>query len=199
VTPDLSKADLRRRSLALRATLAAQGAGAAEAVARRLAGSLGTAAAAGMTIAGYVTIGSELDSRPALETLAAAGATLVLPVTAGQGQRLQFRVWRVGEPLERGPFGTSHPCDRAAVLEPAVVLVPLLAFDRSGRRLGYGAGYYDRTLQALRQAGQVTAIGLAFDGQEVAALPDDPNDQPLDRVVTETRTLDFAPAAKVQG
>jgi 5-formyltetrahydrofolate cyclo-ligase len=144
-----------------------------------------------MTIAGYVTIGSELDCAPALAAFAGAGATVVLPVTAGQGIRLQFRVWKPGEALERGPFGTSHPTAGAAVAEPDTVLVPLLAFDGTGHRLGYGAGYYDRTLAALRLARPIRAIGLAFDGQEIPQVPADGTDQPLDAVITESRTLVF--------
>ncbi len=190
--PHLQKADLRREGLVLRTRLAAQSPQAAAAVARRVIDFLKPTSS--MTIAGYVTIGSELDCAPVLQALVEAGATVVLPVTAGQGIRLLFRTWRPGDELERGPFGTSHPLPGAPVAEPDTLLVPLLAFDGVGQRLGYGAGYYDRTLAALRLARPIRAIGLAYDGQEIATIPADPSDQPLDAIVTDSRTLIFNPA-----
>lgn len=193
VTPShLQKADLRREGLALRARLAAETPHAAAAVAQRVLALLKPSSST--IIAGYVTIGSELDCAPVLDAVAAAGATVVLPVTAGQGVRLLFRTWRPGDDLERGPFGTSHPISGAPVAEPDTVLVPLLAFDAVGHRLGYGAGYYDRTLAALRQARPIRAVGLAYDGQEIGLMPADASDQPLDAVLTNSRTLIFNPA-----
>ncbi len=190
--PHLQKADLRREGLALRTRLSVETPRAAAAVAERVLALL--TPVTGTIIAGYVTIGSELDCAPVLDALSATGATVVLPVTAGQGIRLLFRTWRPGDALERGPFGTAHPLPGAPVAEPDTVLVPLLAFDAVGHRLGYGAGYYDRTLAALRLARPIRAIGLAFDGQEISAMPAEASDQPLDAVVTERRTLIFNPA-----
>lgn len=139
----------------------------------------------GKTIAGYWPLGDELDCRPALEVLIAAGLHVGLPVVAGQGQVLLFRMWRPGDALDDGPFGTRHPNPRAAILNPDVILVPLVAFDDEGRRLGYGAGFYDRTIAATRQQRAITAIGVAYACQEVPTVPTDPHDQSLDGVITE--------------
>ena len=146
----------------------------------------------GTAIGGYWPLGEELDSRPALEALALAGATMVLPVVAGQGQVLIFRAWAPGDSLDSGPFGTMHPGTQAQIIRPRVILVPLIAFDLDGGRLGYGAGYYDRTIAAFRADGQVTAIGLAYDAQRVDTVPTDPHDQPLDAVITPSGILWFS-------
>jgi 5-formyltetrahydrofolate cyclo-ligase len=143
------------------------------------------------SIAGYWPLGDELDCRPALEALAAAGAQVALPVVAGQGHALVFRQWKPGDVLEQGPFGTMHPTARAPVVTPRVLLVPLLAFDLDGHRLGYGAGYYDRTIAAFRANGNVTAIGLAYDVQRVDTVHADGHDQALDGVITNTGALWF--------
>jgi 5-formyltetrahydrofolate cyclo-ligase len=146
------------------------------------------------TIAGYWPLGDELDCRPALEALAAAGARIALPVVAGQGHALVFRQWKPGDPLEQGPFGTMHPSARAPVVCPQVLLVPLVAFDLEGHRLGYGAGYYDRTIAAFRaqgQARQVTAIGLGYDVQRVDTVHADLHDQALDGIITNSGALWF--------
>jgi 5-formyltetrahydrofolate cyclo-ligase len=123
--------------------------------------------------------------------LCTRGLTIALPVVAGQGLVLIFRSWLEGEPMDSGPFGTSHPSVRAPVVEPDTLLVPLIAFDRRGHRLGYGAGYYDRTVGALRKQRSVLAIGFAYDEQEVDAVPAAPHDQVLDGIVTDRRTLWF--------
>jgi 5-formyltetrahydrofolate cyclo-ligase len=181
------KADLRRDMMALRRNIRAKNE-AASRVAGLMQGVLARLARP-QIIAGYFPIGDELDCRPTLERFRAAGMRLCLPVVVRFRERLAFRRWAPGDALAQGPFGTSHPLPAAPAVTPDVVLVPLLAFDRTGHRLGYGAGYYDRTLAALRREGAVLAIGLAFDGQEVASLPTDPNDQPLDMVVTDRRVL----------
>ena len=149
----------------------------------------------GMCIAGYWPLGDELDCRPLLVALKSAGAQLALPVAAGQGQVLIFRVWTPGDALEPGPFGTFHPSQRAAVVVPRAFFVPLIGFDAAGHRLGYGAGYYDRTLAAFRKDRTVTAIGLAYDEQQVDAVPAEAHDQRLDAVMTDRRTLWFNAAA----
>jgi 5-formyltetrahydrofolate cyclo-ligase len=125
---------------------------------------------------------SEADPRPAM---AAHSGPLCLPVVAGRGRPLVFRAWMPGAPLVAGGFGAMVPAAEAAELVPEVLIVPMLAFDRQGYRLGYGGGFYDRTLAALRAAGPVRAIGLAFAGQEVAAVPRGPWDVALDLIVTE--------------
>ena len=102
---------------------------------------------------------------------------------------LVFHAWAVGDDLARGTLGTSEPMPGAAVVVPTLLFVPLAGFDARGGRIGYGAGYYDATLAALRAARPVVAVGLAYDLQEVEAVPREPHDQRLDAVVTETRTL----------
>jgi len=145
----------------------------------------GWQAGPGATIAGYWPLADEIDCRPLMDVLAAHGAALALPVVAAAGRSLEFRAWRPGDPLEAGAHGTFHPLPIAATVVPAVVLVPLLAFDRRGFRLGRGGGYYDRTLETLRARSQVLAIGLAYAAQEVPDVPCDCRDQRLDRLLTE--------------
>lgn len=145
---------------------------------------------AGRTVAGYWPINTEFDSRPLMTRLSASGVGLALPVTQAGG-RLVFRAWRPGDGLADGPFGTRHPPAEAAPVVPDLLLVPLLAFDRRGGRLGYGGGYYDRALAELRAAGRVIAVGLAFSAQERADLPRQAHDQALDWVVTEQGILEI--------
>ncbi len=145
----------------------------------------------GKNIAGYWPLGDELDCRPALEALSTAGAEVALPVVAGQGHALIFRQWKPGDVLEQGPFGTMHPGPRAPVIVPQVLLVPLVAFDLEGHRLGYGAGYYDRTLASFRSQGKVTAIGLGYDAQRVDTVHADGHDQALDGIITNAGVLWF--------
>lgn len=171
------KAELRARALAGRG--GDQGAAAA-----RLAAVL--APFAGQVLSGYLAMRGEADPMPAMT---AHQGPLCLPVVPGRAVPLIFRAWEPGAPLEPGPFGTRHPPESAPVLSPQVLIVPLAAFDRAGQRIGYGGGYYDRTLAGLRAAGPVTAIGFAFAGQEIAAVPTGPFDQPLDLIVTEQETI----------
>ena len=191
----LLKAAMRRAVLAQRRVAhAARGPRAAEDLARRVTAEV---AAAGNKIAGYWPLGDEIDCRPTLAGLKHAGADVALPVVAGQGQVLIFRAWAPGDALESGPFGTAHPSGRAAVVAPDILLLPLIAFDATGQRLGYGAGYYDRTVAALRKERGVTVIGVAYDEQEVAAVPVDGHDQSMDAVMTDSRTVWFNTAAKL--
>ena len=139
----------------------------------------------GTIFAGYMPIGSEIDCLPLLNRLAAAGVPVCLPVVAAPNAPLIFRRWLPDDPLVTGSFGISEPTEAAQELSPQAVLVPMLAFDREGHRLGYGGGYYDRTLKALRAAGEVLAIGVAFAGQLRDKLPVADDDQPLDWILTE--------------
>ena len=137
-------------------------------------------------ISGFWSIRSEIDVRPLMLALATAtGAALALPVVVGRGQGLLFRRWQAGMPLVEGPFGTAHPAESEPALAPDLLLVPLLAFDRCRHRLGYGAGFYDRTLAGLRANGPVTAVGIAYAGQEVPEVPVGELDERLDLVLTE--------------
>lgn len=138
----------------------------------------------GQVVAGYLPMREEIDPLPLLERLAEGGHGLALPVVTARDAALGFRRWKRGDALERGDFNTQHPPPGAPMVTPTVVLVPLLAFDDAGHRLGYGGGHYDRTLQQLRK-GSVLAVGLAYEGQRVKMLPLHENDQRLDWVVTE--------------
>jgi 5-formyltetrahydrofolate cyclo-ligase len=139
----------------------------------------------GAIIAGYWPMGDEMDPRPLMLALASRGHTMALPVTPPRGQPLAFHAWAPSAALRPGPMGTSEPVAGEA-LRPDVVLVPLLAFDRTGRRLGYGGGYYDRTLAALPGA---KAIGIAYAGQEMPEVPAGPQDMRLPLVATEDSVI----------
>jgi 5-formyltetrahydrofolate cyclo-ligase len=143
----------------------------------------------GAIVSGYHAMGDEADPLPALLALAAGGHDLCLPVTPKRGLPLSFRLWRPGNALEPGVWGIPAPPASAPQVEPNVLLVPLLAFDRAGYRLGYGGGYYDRTLAALREKGPVLAIGIAYAGQQVEDVPRAATDQRLDWIVTEQAAI----------
>lgn len=145
-------------------------------------------------VAGYWPIGGELDCRPLLDCLAGIGWACALPVATAAAAPLLFRRWRSGDELVVGRHGVREPRECAEAVTPAVALVPLLAFDRAGHRLGYGAGYYDRTLEGLRARGPVRAIGLAFAAQELPELPAEPHDQRLDWIVTERGAIRIHPS-----
>jgi 5-formyltetrahydrofolate cyclo-ligase len=139
----------------------------------------------GAIIAGYWPMGDEMDPRPLMLALASLGLALALPVTPPRGQPLTFRAWAPGGALRPGPVGTSEPAE-GALVNPDWLLVPLLAFDRAGRRLGYGGGYYDRTLAALPGA---KAIGIAYAGQEMPEVPAGPQDMRLPLIATEDSVI----------
>ena len=134
----------------------------------------------------YEPAGSEIDPRPLGRVLAEQGAELCLPAVVAVDAPLEFRAWRPGEPLAPDAAGMAAPEASRPVLRPELVVVPLLAFDRFGGRLGQGGGHYDRTLAQLRAGGPVFVLGLAYAGQEVDRLPAESHDQPLDAVLTET-------------
>ena len=151
------------------------------------------ALAPGCVVSGYWPFRDEFDPRPLMAALLARGHVCALPVVAGRGKPLAFRVWRPGDELVEGTFGISAPGDDAAAATPRVLIVPLLAFDSRGYRLGYGGGYYDRTLGVLRAEGRVEcAVGLGFEAQRVDAVPGGASDERLDWVVTERRALEVA-------
>jgi 5-formyltetrahydrofolate cyclo-ligase len=138
----------------------------------------------------YYPTPREFDPLPLIARFAQEGWTVTLPVITGDAP-LQFRRWHSGEPLVRGPRGIMEPA-AGDILRPALLLVPLLAFDARGARLGYGGGHYDRTLEALRGDGApVIAIGLAFDAQEMPQLPVDHYDQRLDGILTPSGARPF--------
>ena len=173
------KPTLRTEAAARRAALAA----ACPDFAQRIAGYVDELAVPGDAVVSfYWPMGDEADPRALAQALAARGASLVLPVLKAKREPLIFRRWQQGEPLYAHAFGMQEPGERAAQLVPDVLLVPLLAFDARGHRLGYGGGFYDRTLAALSEK---RAIGIAYAGQEVAELPTHERDHPLDMVVTE--------------
>ena len=143
----------------------------------------------GCAVSAYWPMGSELDVRPLIHTLHDWGHAVGLPVIVGRGRPLVFRAWRPGLAMAPGGFGTQVPGPDRPEVCPAVLLVPLLAFDRAGYRLGYGGGFYDRTLAGLRAAGPVCAVGLAYAGQELREVPRDAYDQRLDWIVTDTEAI----------
>jgi 5-formyltetrahydrofolate cyclo-ligase len=144
----------------------------------------------GQVVALYVPAGSELDPKPLRLRLETAGVRIALPVVTARDAALTFRLCS-RDAHAPDLLGLPGPPDHALAVRPAVIVTPLLAFDRRGVRLGQGGGYYDRTLMALRPDGPVRAIGLAYAGQAVESLPADVFDQPLDGVLTETAYLEF--------
>ncbi len=136
---------------------------------------------AGKPLAGYMPIRSEIDPVP---VMAGWSGPVGVPVIAGAGLPLTFRRWTPGGRMIEGPFKAMIPESGEDVI-PEVLIVPLVAFDGLGYRLGYGGGFYDRTLEGLRARGPVLAVGYAYAAQETDALPLEPTDQPLDAIVTE--------------
>lgn len=184
-----AKKVLREAALARRDALsAAQRAVAADDIAAR---GLPVAMAKGAVLSGYSPIRSELDPVPLMQKIERDGAVLALPVIVSRDQPLLFRQWHASAGLIRGQLGILEPDASAPSLDPDIVLVPLAAFDRSGHRIGYGAGHYDRSLAVLRARKAVVAIGLAFSVQEVSSVPNDGHDERLDFVLTETETIDL--------
>ncbi|GGL73027.1 5-formyltetrahydrofolate cyclo-ligase [Wenxinia marina] len=142
----------------------------------------------GVPLSGYMRIRTEIDPTPAMAEAAAHGPVGV-PVIEGPGRPLKFRLWTPDAETEEGTFGAHVPAAGDWVV-PQVLIVPLLAFDRRGYRMGYGGGFYDRTLAGLRAGGPVLAIGFAFAAQEVAAVPIDATDERLDLIVTEAGVIE---------
>ena len=186
-----AKAALRKAARQDRARAAATaGPNAAERLAERFLAAVPIGA--NQVVSGYWPVREEIHPRALLLRLAGRGCQLALPVVRGPGMSLAFRRWSPEVQLEAVGFGLWEPPATAPELVPDVMLLPMLAFDAAGYRLGYGGGYYDRTLQARRAAGDaVLAVGLAYAAQETSALPRDLWDQRLDWVVTKGQARQF--------
>ena len=144
----------------------------------------------GVPIAGYMPMRTEIDPIPAMTESAAHGAVCV-PVIVEENAPLRFRQWEPDCALETGAFGAQIPVS-GDWIEPEIVIVPMVGFSRSGGRLGYGGGFYDRTLELLRSKRATLAIGFAYSVQEDPDLPIEPWDQPLDIIVTEAGIIDVS-------
>ncbi|ACB97028.1 5-formyltetrahydrofolate cyclo-ligase [Beijerinckia indica subsp. indica ATCC 9039] len=136
-------------------------------------------------IGAYAAIGDEVATSPLLQMLAQAGFATALPVTGKRGTPLTFRLWRPGDPVAKGKMGITEPPATAPEVFPDLLFVPLAAADRAGNRIGYGAGFYDLTLAALRSQRPICAIGIAFSCQIFEAVPAEAHDQKLDYLLTE--------------
>lgn len=184
----LDKPGLRAAAFATRAGISEE---VAAAFAQRLAkiGPELARAHGAKVVSVFWSIGDEVPTQPLVAALHAAGFVVGLPVTGKRGTPLVFRRWTPQTLMVKGRMDIPEPPSCADNVEPDVLFVPLAAFDRRGHRLGYGAGFYDMTLAALRAKKEVTAVGVAYAAQEVLFIPEEPHDQPLDVVVTEKDTI----------
>jgi len=186
---DVAKADLRAAQLAARAAVAgSKAAAAAQSLAAR---GLPFAVAPGSVVAGYRPIRGEIDPSQLMAKLHQEGAELALPCVVAKEAALVFRAYAPEHALVTGRYGIAEPAPERGALTPDVILVPLVAFDGSGQRLGYGAGFYDRTLAGLRRSKAVIAVGLAFSMQRIAHVPATSHDVALDYVLTEDSGFNF--------
>ena len=140
---------------------------------------------AGKTVSGFLPYRSEIDVTGLLAALAKKGCRTCLPVVTGKARPLLFRQWQVGDQTEPGAWNIPAPLQSAPIVAPDVLLVPLLAFDKFGFRLGYGGGFYDRTIESLAKKQKIITIGVAYSGQQVTTVPRDKHDQKLDWILTE--------------
>jgi 5-formyltetrahydrofolate cyclo-ligase len=141
-------------------------------------------------VSAYFPLANEPSTLPLIESLVKAGVRTALPVTGKRGSPLVFRLWRPGEPTVKGKMAIEEPLETAPAVEPDLLFVPLAAFDRSGQRLGYGAGFYDITLARLRAQKPICAVGVAYASQEFPQIPREAHDQKLDYVLTERELID---------
>jgi 5-formyltetrahydrofolate cyclo-ligase len=184
-----AKSDLRKVALARRDALpAAERMAAAEIIAAR---QFPVAVPSDAVISGFMPLNSEISPLPLMRKLSEAGARLALPVVVGRGVPLSMRAYAFGDALVKGVWGIRVPPPETPEVAPDVLLVPLLAFDRNGNRLGYGAGYYDMTIAALRAKQPVVTVGIAFAAQEIDLVPTTPRDVRLDLVLTEREIVDI--------
>lgn len=184
----IDKTVLRSRYAAARAEAAQSGGDAARALADRFS-SDGPDVAPGQVVAGYWPIRSELSVRPLMDALITRGVEVALPFAGDRDAALEFRGYEGGVPAGADVWGIPSPGGSAAILRPDIVLVPGLAFDRDGHRLGYGAGHYDRTLAALRTEGPVIAVGICYDAQVVDGLPREDHDREMDWIISPTAII----------
>jgi len=193
---DENKAELRKHQAAKRGALKSDHPNASEAL---MAGGDNLLALAKthlgdepLMVAGYWPIRSEIDPLPLMRMLADHGVATCLPATHKPETPLIFHQWRVGDPLIDGLYGTSEPVATSPIVIPNVILAPLLAFDQACYRLGYGGGFYDRSLEEIRaiKGQSVIAIGLAYAGQQIDTVPTGPHDAALDGVLTETGLIE---------
>ena len=184
-----TKPGLRAAALARRDSLSArERQAAAETIAAR---AFPVAVAPGTVVSGFSPMRSEINPLPLLRKLADAGAQLALPVVQGRGKPLLMRAWRFGEQLKSGQWGIREPTPQAREVAPDILIVPLACFDRAGHRIGYGAGYYDMTIRALRAKKKIVAVGIAYAAQEIPKVPATDRDARLDLVLTEREVIDF--------
>ncbi len=184
---DAAKREARRTAKKQRAAAARTSPDAGAGLAARLGEAIEPPV--GAVVSAFWPLPGEIDTRPVMTALHERGCLIALPALRGPGLPLDFRAWRPGDELVPAAFDTREPAVDKPALVPSVLLVPLLAFDRRGYRLGYGGGFYDRTLADLRATGSALAVGLAYAGQEMAHVPHDDKDQPLDWIVTEDEAI----------
>jgi len=145
----------------------------------------------GTIVSGFMPLKTEINPLPLMRKLAAAGAQLALPVIDARGKPLIMRAFSFGDALNSGQWGIKEPKPEAKEVAPDILLVPMLAFDRAGSRIGYGAGYYDMTIAKVRATKPAMAVGIAYAAQEIDQVPVTPRDAPLDLVLTEREIIDF--------
>jgi 5-formyltetrahydrofolate cyclo-ligase len=183
------KSTLRASALATRDAMpAAERQTAAETIAAR---GLPVDITQGAIVSGFMPMKTEINPLPLLRKIAGQGAQLALPCIAGRGKPLIMRAWKIGDTFKEGQWGIREPLPDAPEVAPDIVIVPLACFDRAGHRIGYGAGYYDMTLAALRARKNIVAIGVAFAAQEIARVPATERDERLDFVLTEKEIIAF--------
>jgi 5-formyltetrahydrofolate cyclo-ligase len=183
------KAELRTATLAKRDAMpAAERQAAAETIAVR---AFPVSVAPGTIVSGFMPMKSEINPLPLLRKLAEQGAHLALPAIDKRGRPLIMRAWKFGDPFKAGQWGIREPVPDARQVDPDILIVPLACFDRVGHRVGYGAGYYDMTINALRAKKKVVAIGVAFAIQEIPRVPATERDEQLDLVLTEREVIDL--------
>ncbi len=186
------KAELRNKALARRDALPAEmRAAAAEMIAARAF----PLPVAGTIVSGFMPLKSEINPLPLMRRLADAGAKLALPAIQGRGLPLIMRAYAFGDEFARGQWGIREPKPQAPEVAPDILIVPLACFDRAGHRIGYGAGYYDMTIRALRARKQIVAVGIAFAAQEIPRVPATDRDERLDLVLTEREVIDLREAS----
>lgn len=193
MTPDTTisdqKAELRTAMLAKRDALpAAERQAAAETIAAR---AFPVNVVPGTIVSAFMPMKSEINPLPLLRKLADRGAHLALPAIDKRGRPLIMRAWKFGDPFKAGQWGIREPVPEARQVDPDILIVPLACFDRAGHRIGYGAGYYDMTIHALRAKKKIIAIGIAFAMQEIPHVPATERDERLDLVLTERGAIDF--------